>query len=267
MKHSLSGVRFLSFLLGLIPEWCSKWFPNFLFFKGSILWLHLYITTLKKARYSSKFGQYHWEKSICTVNSSDMSSRLWQKRKEPGSFAEKIPENLLLYVLCLSSFKKYLLYLIIGIKICFFQKKLQEDIFQQPHHTRAHIPEPLLYLLLWGTLHWDGGTGRWTGETAKAASQLKWKHDFNEEAEGISWLKNTSHHKNQNKGIKNMNFSIILFWELCRSCNYLRKCYSVQQVTDSEISSYSIKCKTGLILCTTPLHFTSITRSMCKLPF
>lgn len=50
---------------------------------------------------------------------------------------------------------------------------MQENISQQPHHICSHIPEPLLYLLLWGTLHRDGGTGRWTGGTAKAASQLR----------------------------------------------------------------------------------------------
>lgn len=112
-------------------------------------------------------------KSICTVNLSDKSCRLWQKWKKPGNSAENISENLLLYVLCLSGFKKYFLWY---KKMGFFSEKMQGDISQQAHHSCAHIPESLLCLLLWDILHWDGGTGRWTGETAKAASQLRSKN-------------------------------------------------------------------------------------------
>lgn len=127
MKHSLSGVRFLSLLLCLIPEWCSKGFPNFLFFKGSTLWQHLYITILKQQNTTVNLANTTG-KSICTVNSSDVSSRLWQKWKKPGNSAENILENRLLYVLCLSCFKKYLLYLLIiknYFKNLLFSEKMQ----------------------------------------------------------------------------------------------------------------------------------------------
>lgn len=160
--------------------------------------------------------------------------------------AENIPENPLLYVICLSGFKKYLLYLVIGTKnMGFFPEKMQDNISQQPHHTCANIPESLLYLLLWGTLHWDCGNGRWTGETAKADSQLgSVNMILRRKLRASLDSKNTSHHKNQNKGIKKCTFPSLHYSEHFAAVviNYLKKSYSAQQVTESEISLNTIKC-------------------------
>lgn len=70
-------------------------------------------------------------KSICTVNSSDKSSRLFDKsEKKLGNSDENIPENLLSCVLCLSGFKKYLLLLPHGHKnFGFFSEKKGKKIF------------------------------------------------------------------------------------------------------------------------------------------
>lgn len=162
-------------------------------------------------------------KSICTVNSSDKSSRLFDKSEKNLETLMKIYQRI-----CFPVFFVFLVlrnisfYFLMDIKILgFFQKKKARRYFSTTSSYLCLHPRitPVLTIMGYPALRWwDRQMDRWDCKSSQSAK--KWTHGFKEETEGISWLKNTSHHKNKNKGIKNINFSIIkLFWAFFRSCN------------------------------------------------